>query len=95
MQPAVNEPTGQYNVSFVTFEPGVRTKWHTHSSDQVLIVTRGRCSFATDHEQVEIGAGDVILTPAGEKHWHGAAPGTAMTHISITAAGSETIQVED
>ena len=70
--------------SSVTFEPGARTAWHSHPLGQRLIVTAGcgrvqRWGGAIE----EIHPGDVIWIPAGEKHWHGAAPTTAMTHIAI------------
>jgi quercetin dioxygenase-like cupin family protein len=71
----------------VTFEPGARTAWHTHPLGQTLIVTAG-CGWA-QHEGgpvEEIHPGDVIWFPPGEKHWHGAAPTTAMTHIAIQEA---------
>jgi quercetin dioxygenase-like cupin family protein len=68
----------------VTFEPGARTAWHTHPVGQTLIVTAG-CGLVQSWEGKieEIRPGDVIWTPLGEKHWHGAAGTTAMTHISI------------
>lgn len=68
----------------VTFEPGARTAWHTHPLGQTLIVTAG-CGRAQrwGGPIEEIRQGDVILFPPGEKHWHGAAPSTAMTHIAI------------
>jgi quercetin dioxygenase-like cupin family protein len=68
----------------VTFEPGARTAWHTHPLGQTLIVTAG-CGRAQRWEGPleEIRPGDVIWIPPGEKHWHGAAPTTAMTHIAI------------
>lgn len=68
----------------VTFEPGARTAWHTHPLGQTLIVTSG-CGLAQRWGGgiEEIRPGDVIWFPPGEKHWHGAAPATAMTHISI------------
>ena len=68
----------------VTFEPGARTAWHTHPLGQTLIVTAG-CGWA-QHEGgpvEEIHPGDVIWFAPGEKHWHGATPTTAMTHIAI------------
>ena len=68
----------------VTFEPGARTAWHTHPLGQTLIVTAG-CGRAQRWGGAveEIRPGDVIWFPPGEKHWHGAAPTTAMTHIAI------------
>jgi quercetin dioxygenase-like cupin family protein len=68
----------------VTFEPGARTAWHTHPLGQSLIVTAG-CGLAQrwGGPIEEIRPGDVIWFAAGEKHWHGAAPTTAMTHIAI------------
>jgi quercetin dioxygenase-like cupin family protein len=68
----------------VTFEPGARTAWHTHPLGQTLIVTAG-CGCAQRWEGAieEIRPGDVVWIPPGEKHWHGAAATTAMTHIAI------------
>jgi quercetin dioxygenase-like cupin family protein len=68
----------------VTFEPGARTAWHTHPLGQTLIVTAG-CGRAQrwGGPIEEIRPGDVIWFAAGEKHWHGAAPTTAMTHLAI------------
>ena len=68
----------------VTFEPGARTAWHTHPLGQTLIVTAG-CGRAQRWEGPieEIRPGDVICFAPNEKHWHGATPTTAMTHIAI------------
>ena len=68
----------------VTFEPGARTAWHTHPLGQTLIVTAG-CGRAQRSGGAieEIRPGDVVRFAPGEKHWHGAAPTTAMTHIAI------------
>ena len=68
----------------VTFEPGARTAWHTHPLGQTLIVTSGRGWAQQWGGPVEeLAPGDVIWVPPGEKHWHGATPTTAMTHIAI------------
>ncbi len=68
----------------VTFEPGARTAWHTHPLGQTLIVTAGSGRAQRDGGPVEeIRPGDVVWFPPGEKHWHGAAATTAMTHIAI------------
>jgi quercetin dioxygenase-like cupin family protein len=68
----------------VTFEPGARTAWHTHPLGQTLIVTAGHGWAQRWGGPVEeIRPGDVVWFSPGEKHWHGAAPTTAMTHIAI------------
>jgi len=68
----------------VTFEPGARTAWHTHPLGQTLIVMAG-CGWAQREGAriEEIGPGDVVWFPPGEKHWHGATPTAVMTHIAI------------
>ena len=71
----------------VTFEPGARTAWHTHPLGQVLIVTAGCGRTQRQGGPIEeIRPGDVVVFAPGEKHWHGAAPTTAMTHIAIQEA---------
>jgi quercetin dioxygenase-like cupin family protein len=71
----------------VTFEPGARTAWHTHPLGQTLLVTAG-CGRAQRWGGAieELRPGDVAWFSPGEKHWHGAAPATAMTHIAIQEA---------
>ena len=71
----------------VSFEPGARTAWHRHPRGQVLIVIAGTGRVQRRGGPVEeIRAGDVIWTPPGVEHWHGAAPTTAMTHIALQEA---------
>ncbi len=71
----------------VTFEPGARSAWHTHPLGQVLIVTAGKGWTQCEGESiVEIHAGDIIICPPGHRHWHGATPTSAMTHIAIQEA---------
>jgi quercetin dioxygenase-like cupin family protein len=78
-----NEPA-RVACASVTFEPGARTAWHTHPLGQTLIVTAGSGWAQRQGGPVEeIHQGDVIWFPPGEKHWHGASPTTAMTHIAI------------
>jgi quercetin dioxygenase-like cupin family protein len=68
----------------VTFDPGARTHWHTHPLGQTLHVLSGLGRAQTwGGDIVEIRPGDTIWIPPGEKHWHGAAPGTAMSHLAI------------
>lgn len=68
----------------VTFEPSARTAWHTHPLGQTLIVTAG-CGRVQRWEGPieEIHPGDVIVIAPGEKHWHGASPNTALTHVAV------------
>lgn len=71
----------------VTFEPGARTAWHTHPLGQMLIVTMGLGWVQREGGPVEdIRPGDVVWFPPGEKHWHGASPNAAMSHVAIQEA---------
>ena len=71
----------------VTFEPGARTAWHTHPLGQTLIVLSGAGFAQREGGPVEeIRPGDIVWFAPGEKHWHGAQPATAMTHIAIAEA---------
>ena len=71
----------------VTFEPGARTAWHTHPLGQVLIVTAGLGRVQRWGGPIEdVRPGDVVTFAPGEKHWHGASPAAAMTHIAIQEA---------
>lgn len=75
---------GRAGGAAVTFEPGARTAWHSHPLGQTLIVTAGCGRVQRWGGPVEeIRPGDVVSILPGEKHWHGAAPSTAMTHIAI------------
>jgi quercetin dioxygenase-like cupin family protein len=68
----------------VTFQPGAHSAWHTHPLGQALVVTDGvGWTQCWGEPKVEFRAGDVITCPPGKKHWHGATPTTAMTHIAI------------
>ena len=80
-------PPARAAAASVTFEPGARTAWHTHPLGQTLIVTAG-CGWAQrDGGPIEeIHPGDVVWFPPGERHWHGATPNTAITHIAIQEA---------
>ncbi len=74
-------------VTAVTFEDGARNRWHTHSTEQALIVTSGSGIVATAQEEYSVEPGDVILIDPNEVHWHGAQPGTSMTHLAILLPG--------
>ena len=84
--------------AYVTFEPAARTDWHTHALGQTLIITEGSGRVQRwDGPVQEVHPGDVIQIPPGVKHWHGAAPEAAMTHLSIVerADSSTTEWMED
>jgi quercetin dioxygenase-like cupin family protein len=86
-RPIAPTPVAGADWRIVTFEPGARTAWHTHPKGQILMVTAGLGRVQRDGEPVEeIRPGDVVLIPAGEKHWHGASSTTAMTHVAINEA---------
>jgi quercetin dioxygenase-like cupin family protein len=71
--------------AIVTFEPGARTNWHTHPAGQTLVVLSGLGWTQCDGEpRTEIRAGDVVWCPCRRRHWHGASPTTAMSHLAIT-----------
>lgn len=71
----------------VTFEPGARTAWHTHPLGQMILITAGCGRVQREGGPVEeIRPGDIVWFEPGERHWHGAAPATAMTHIAIAEA---------
>jgi quercetin dioxygenase-like cupin family protein len=77
--------TAPFSGAYVTFEPGARSAWHKHPAGQHLIVTSGvGWTQEWGGRTVEIRAGDVVWCPPGVKHWHGATPTTAMTHIALT-----------
>jgi quercetin dioxygenase-like cupin family protein len=88
IDPLVSAPDpARVRAASVTFEPGARTAWHTHPLGQTLIVTVGCGRVQREGGPVEdIRPGDVVWFAPGEKHWHGAAPTTAMTHIAIQEA---------
>lgn len=73
--------------AWVTFEPGARSAWHTHPRGQHLIVTAGSGLTQEWGKSVQaLKEGDVVWCPPGIKHWHGAAPGSALTHLALTGA---------
>ena len=85
IDPLINAPDpARVSGASVTFEPGARTAWHTHPLGQTLIVTAGFGWAQRDGGAIEdIRPGDVVWFEPGEKHWHGATPTTAMTHIAV------------
>lgn len=87
---AVNRLQESSGVSLVRFHGGARTHWHIHGGGQVLHVVEGRGRVQADGgEVVELEPGDFVVAEPGEKHWHGAAEGAEMAHISIASGGIE------
>ena len=76
------------NVGIVNFVDGARTHWHQHTSDQILIVVHGECRFGDETGSGIAREGQVVRLPAGARHWHGAAPGGSMSHVTITRGGT-------
>jgi quercetin dioxygenase-like cupin family protein len=82
--PFKSEAPGRMSGAIVSFEPGARTNWHAHPLGQTLIITAGCGRAQREGGPIEeIQPGDVVWFPPNEKHWHGATPTTAMTHIAI------------
>ena len=89
------ELSKRFSIRQVNFDRGVRNKFHSHTIEQILIVTEGKGIVATDKEEIEVEPGDVIFIPVGEKHWHGAAEGATFSHLYVMSPDSQTAQLED
>jgi quercetin dioxygenase-like cupin family protein len=78
----------QVNMYRVTFQPGARTDWHTHNGGpQLLLVIEGSCRVQKAGEAIqEVAAGGAVRIESGERHWHGATPDGAMTHLAVNVA---------
>ena len=77
------EVSANVTVTLVRFSDGGKNKRHTHSADQILYITEGDGIVASEEHEHQVSAGDIVHVPAGEVHWHGAAPGGDMAHLSI------------
>jgi len=87
---AAPAPPARTRVLSVHFAPGARTAWHRHPFGQILHVTEGAGLVQSrDGEAEAIGAGDTVQAAAGEWHWHGAGPGTFMTHLAVQEADAD------
>lgn len=81
--------SAQVRVNVVTFKDGAVNKLHRHTFDQVLLITEGEGIVQTEGQpEQHVSVGDVIFIPAGERHWHGAAPGRTMSHLTIATPGT-------
>ncbi len=90
----VGESSQELDIRAVYFEDGARTIPHTHSTDQVLYVVSGTCVVADESGRRQAGPGEYVLLPANRWHWHGAAPGQSMCHVSIRQPGPTDWTVE-
>jgi quercetin dioxygenase-like cupin family protein len=73
----------EVGLGIVKFAPGARTKFHTHTGEQLLFCLEGKGIVATKTEQINVGPGTVVYFPPGEIHWHGATKDSSFAHISI------------
>lgn len=83
-----------YSVRVINFGRGVRNKYHSHDTDQILVVTAGEGYVATEEHKRRVTVGDVIVFSAGEKHWHGATEDSGFSHIYIRPKSGKTTQLE-
>ena len=84
-----------FSIGQVNFGKGVRNKFHSHSTEQILIITEGEGIVATEKEETTVRPGDIVYIPAGEKHWHGASKGQTFSHIYVTSPEQKMTQLED
>jgi quercetin dioxygenase-like cupin family protein len=84
----------ELRLSIVNFGKGVRNKFHMHDSDQVLIIIAGKGIVANEKVEKVVTVGEIVLFPAGEKHWHGATKDSEFSHIVVTKVGGKTTQIE-
>lgn len=87
VQPVLDSDDSALRTNLINFDRGAVNVFHVHDFDQVLYVTAGEGIIATETEEIQIGPGDFVVIPAGEKHWHGATPNSAFSHIAISIRG--------
>ncbi len=86
-QSVLDSDSSNLRTSLINFDEGAVNVFHVHDFDQVLYVTAGEGIIATESEEIRIKPGDFVVIPAGEKHWHGATPDSAFSHIAIATRG--------
>lgn len=87
VQPVLDAEGSALRTNLINFDEGAVNVFHVHDVDQVLYVTAGEGIIATETEEIRIRPGDFVVIPAGEKHWHGATPDSAFSHIAISMKG--------
>ena len=83
------QKTGGYSIAMLTYNPGTKLKWHSHDSEQIIYVTDGKGVLATREEQHLVTPGMIVVIPAGEVHYHGAAEDTTFSHIAFYTGTSK------
>jgi len=91
-QPLVEKGTAGLVVSMVKFDPGAGNKMHSHTGEQVLIITEGRGVVATEKEEHIVTPGMLVYIPKNEMHWHGATKDSSFAHVSIQTSGETTMK---
>jgi len=86
---ALLSDSSEYEMSNINFGKGVRCKFHSHDAEQILIVTAGTGTVATELKEIVVKPGGVIFIPKGEKHWHGSDGASEFSHISIYRKGTK------
>jgi 4-carboxymuconolactone decarboxylase len=86
-QTVLDQENSALRASLINFDQGAVNVFHVHEYDQILYVTAGEGIIANEQEEIRIRPGDFVVIPAGEKHWHGATPDSAMSHIAISIRG--------
>ena len=86
------ETTGGLGASLVTFPPGTRLSFHTHSAEQILYVTEGKGIVATRDKEYTVTPGMAVFIPPDEVHWHGAADDSSFTHLAVHRGVSKVVQ---
>jgi quercetin dioxygenase-like cupin family protein len=87
VQSVLDPDSSELRTNLINFDEGAVNVFHAHDFDQVLYVTAGEGIIATEEEEIRITPGTFVVIPAGEKHWHGATPDSAFTHIAISIRG--------
>jgi quercetin dioxygenase-like cupin family protein len=88
--------TGEVALTSVTFPPGVRTHWHHHEGGQLLLVVAGRGWVGSrEDDRLDVTAGDLVWTPPGQDHWHGATDTTPLTHLAVTLGSTDWADAAD
>ena len=79
-----------FRFGLVKFGAGIKNKYHTHTNEQVLLITEGKGIVATENEEIVVTPGMLVYIPAGERHWHGATDDSSFAHIAISVMPSKT-----